>query len=35
VVYIPLKMREGVKEKDTKVDCWGWAGTKEGCLSSK
>jgi hypothetical protein len=27
-LYVPLEMREGVKEKATKVDCLGWAGTK-------
>ncbi len=27
-VYVPLEMREGVKEKATKVDLLGWAGTK-------
>jgi hypothetical protein len=27
-LYVPLEMREGVKEKATKVDCLGWAGPK-------
>jgi hypothetical protein len=27
-LYVPLEMREGVKEKATKVDYLGWAGTK-------
>ncbi len=27
-LYVPLEMREGVKEKATKVDFLGWAGTK-------
>jgi len=28
-VYVPLEMREGVKEKATKVDGMGWAGEKK------
>ncbi len=28
VLNVVLKMREVVKEKATKVDCQGWAGTK-------
>ena len=30
-LYVPLEMREAVKEKATKADCLGWAGDKVKC----